>query len=53
MRPLFAILALALLTSACAPEYACDRYGFKRGTAAFSQCVQNEVLAQQAKYRRY
>lgn len=52
MRSLFAVLALALLASACSPEYACDRYGFQRGTASFSQCVQNEVLAQRAKYRQ-
>lgn len=44
-RLLLAALILAL--AGCAPDYACQRYGFREGTTAFSQCVQAEVLAYQ------
>lgn len=47
------LLILAILVLAgCAPEYACQRYGFREGTTAFSQCVQNEVLASQDRMSR-
>jgi len=53
MKSIIAMLALLLL-GACAPEYACDRYGFQRGTPAFAQCIQNEELTQRQIYaRRY
>ncbi len=49
MKPITLLIVLAALVAGCSfgPENACDRYGFQRGTTAFSQCVQNEVLAYQ------
>lgn len=46
------LLVLALLLAGCSPDYACQRYGFREGTPAFSQCVQNEVLANQDRMSR-
>jgi len=45
-------IVLAPLATGCSfgPENACDRYGFKRGTTEFAQCVQNEVLTQRKIY---
>lgn len=39
------ILLAALALSACSPGNACDSYGFQKGTTAYAQCVQAEVLA--------
>lgn len=36
---------LTLVLASCSPGNACERYGFKPGTVAFSQCVQAEWLA--------
>ena len=40
------LLVLAAALAACSPENACHKYGFVKGTTAFAQCVQNEVLTQ-------
>lgn len=42
----FILLALFAL-AACSPEYPCQRYGFQKGTTAYAQCVQAEVLGSQ------
>lgn len=39
------ILLACLALSACSPGNACDSYGFQKGTTAYAQCVQSEVLA--------
>lgn len=46
------ILLAALALSACSPGNACNSYGFEKGTTAYSQCVQAEVLAYQQRLAR-
>ena len=46
MTKVFAIIVLLAL-GACSPGNACKSYGFEEHTTAYSQCVQNEVLAYQ------
>ena len=41
------LILLCLALAGCAPDYACQRYGFAPGTTAFSQCLQAETLAYQ------
>ena len=43
------LIAALLALGACSfsPGNACDRYGFSRGTTAYAQCVQAEVLGAQ------
>lgn len=48
----FLVIAAALVLASCSPGNACERYGFKPGTVAFSQCVQNEWLAFQDRASR-
>lgn len=45
-------LLLVLALSACSPGNACNSYGFEKGTTAYSQCVQAEVLAYQQRLAR-
>ena len=52
MRATVALLIAAATLAACDPGNACDRYGFKRGTTEFAQCVQNEELTQREIYAR-
>jgi hypothetical protein len=47
-----AALCVVVLATGCDPGNACDRYGFKRGTTEFAQCVQNEELTQRQIYAR-
>ena len=47
MTRIILLLCLGLLLEACSPANACRSYGFREGTTAFSQCIQNEWLAYQ------
>ena len=52
LRNLLLVILGALVLSACSPANACRSYGFVEGTVAFSQCLQNEVLAYQNRMAR-
>jgi hypothetical protein len=43
---------LAVLLSGCDPANACDRYGFKRGSVEFAQCIQKEETTQRLIYAK-
>lgn len=49
---IFLVIAAVLVLVACSPGNACEGYGFRPGTVAFSQCVQNEWLAFQDRASR-
>ena len=45
MTKLIVAAAILLALSAWSPNYMCHSYGFSEGSTAFSQCLQNETLA--------